>query len=375
MADHSKCVLPSRWRTAPRTADARASFGMAIAAFLLTVFSLAVSACSPSSRDEDAAVDPMAIARPEREVAMDEVGTIRGFALMGDSLLAVLDGSPPFIKVYRIRDSNLIHQFGRIGDGPGEVRDPHHLTATWSAPDAAWDIRAYEPNTRRLTHWRLADSLTHMETLVLEGQRVENVVVIGQELFGSPLATTSGPLVRANGLRFAREAALGTPPYRPSDLPQVAVFDANRHAVAAGGSLGPIAAAFFFAPEVQLFDPPDRAMARWRHPSGSSGPVPDAWPNPGFSVDSSEISFVAVGGSRAGVAAAYCGCLGATRREHPIEVVVLDWTGQQQGSVRLAAGVRGVDLTEDGSSVWVAYQDPEPHAIRIAYSRSTAPAP
>lgn len=368
--DDSKRVLTSGWRIAPRTADAGAFPRTA-----LVVCLVAALACTSSSRDTDAALDPTATARAERELAMGEVGHIRGFASIGDSMLAVLDGIPPFIKVYRNRDSSLLHQFGLIGDGPGEMRDPHNLTVTWNEADTAWDLRVYEPNTRRLTHWRLADSLRYVETLVLEGLRVENAVVLGQELFGSPLATASGPLVRANGLRFARDAAIGTSPYRPGDLPDVTVFDANRHAVAVGGSPSRIATAFFFAPEVQLINPSDSTVTRWTYQGRSSAPVPDVWPNPGFSVDSSMVSFVAVGSSRAGIVAAYCGCLGARLQDHPIELIVLDWSGQQQGSVTVAGGVQGVDFTEDGSGIWVAYHDPEPHAIRVAYPRAKAPVP
>jgi hypothetical protein len=306
---------------------------------------------------------------------MLDVGRIRGFAVMGDSTLALLDGTPPFIKLYRQSDAAMLHQFGELGDGPGEMRDPHHLTVSWSAPAGAWELRAYEPNMRRLTHWQFADSLRFVERVLLEGLKVENVIVTANELFGSPLVATSGPLIRADGLSFARDAALGMAPYRPDDFSPVMVFDANRHAVAVGGGPGRIAAAYLFASEVQLINTSDGTVTRWFHPQARSAPVPDEWPNPGFSVDSSTISFVAVGGSRAGVVAAYCGCLGAKLGHHAIELIMLDWSGRPQGSVMVAGGVKGVDLTEDGSGIWVAYNDPEPHAILVTSPRSNAISP
>ncbi|MEQ9400207.1 MAG: hypothetical protein RJQ04_13680 [Longimicrobiales bacterium] len=109
----------------------------------------------------------------------------------GDGRIVVADGGLSVVRVFG-PDGRFLHQFGRLGDGPGEFRN---LQATWMvAPDTvgAWDDRL-----ARLTYASLDGAVARVVTLMpgagvptgthldfLAGVRSDGSVVIGSVALG-----------------------------------------------------------------------------------------------------------------------------------------------------------------------------------------------
>jgi hypothetical protein len=327
---------------------------------------LMLAACTtPDRADAPPAIDSPVAATVEA-TSFPDVSTVVGMALLADTAAVMLDGSAPFLKVVRLRDGTMLDSFAAFGAGPGELRDPHWIDLQPEDPESSWMLVIHEPNQRGVSRWRITDRITFLGRSTTTGHRVDGVLALGDTLIGATIGDHPSPLQRADGLEFGGEGFLGTAPYLAAALPKTVLFDANQLTLVGDERSGMIAAAFFYAPELQLVSADGRRTTRWRDPRPWSDPVPHQWPNPGFSADSSMIGFLAVGASRAGVVGVFCGCRGAVRLQAPLELVVLDWEGTLRARITVPTGVRAVDLSEDGRFAVIAYDAPDTKLARVA---------